>query len=104
MNSASLPLPLKEIEVVCLAQVGKELCCIMLPVMISPSHNHSTPVRILQKVLGIIRMMLVQGVEEDPACTHHCHPSWSKPKKPVAHLDNGIHVTDILISVGKDEP
>ena len=97
-------MPLEETKVMCLAQVGKEFRGIMLPVMIAPCHNHCTPMRILQQVLGIMKMMHLQGVEENPACTHQCCPSWSQLKKPVAHLDDGIHVADVLTPVGKYEP
>ena len=70
MNSASLPLPLKEKETVALTHEPKECCNIVLPVVVAPPRNQRTPVRVLQEVLGIIHVVSLQSLEEGAACPH----------------------------------
>ena len=70
MYFASLPLPLKEKESMVLTHVRKELCNIMLPVVVAPPRNQRTPVRVLQEVLGIIHVVSLQSLEEGAACPH----------------------------------
>ena len=52
MNSASLPLPLKEKETVALTHEPKEFCNIVLPVVVAPPRNQRTPVSFM-RFLGL---------------------------------------------------